>query len=325
MKPELRELVAGLYNKNRRCLARLISVVENREPGWLAVLDAVYSHGAEPYIIGVTGPGGVGKSTLVSAMVRYFSALKKSIAVIAVDPSSPISNGAFLGDRIRLNSELNSHVFYRSMASRGAVGGIAEAVVDIFCLLAAVEFDIVFVETVGTGQDQVEIARIAHATVLVGAPGQGDRIQTMKAGLLEVADLFVVNKADKPDADRAVSDLKAMLHLLPHKENVSPTQVLKAVATTGKNVDTLCGVLLEKEQQFRKHNSNDSSVFDRAVRLWRVELEECLNEYIIRRCGTNHDKSEWRLKNPYDLASSEFRLDEIRTQINKLFEQEVGG
>lgn len=325
MHPELAELVAGLLDKNRRCLAQLISVVENREPGWLDVLDTAYSHSVEPYIIGITGPGGVGKSTLVSAMVRHLSSAKKSIAVIAVDPSSPISNGAFLGDRIRLNRELNSQVFYRSMASRGAPGGVAEAVSDIFCLLAAFKFDIVLVETVGTGQDQVEIAKFAHATVLVSAPGQGDRIQTMKAGLIEVADFFVVNKGDKPDADRAVSDLQTMLHLLPLKEEVLPSQVFKVVSTTGKNIDMFCDALLENEQQIRQRNAHSSDVFDRAVRLWRVEIEECLKKHLLRRYGATHVKSGLRFENPYGLAKSEFLLDEIRTHISKLFDGEVGG
>jgi LAO/AO transport system kinase len=217
--------------------ARLISALESRRPGRQVILRQLYAAGGRAHIVGVTGPPGVGKSTLVNALVTEQRARGRTAAVIAVDPSSPLTGGAILGDRIRmLKHGLDSGVFVRSMSTRGSYGGIAGATIDAVAVLDAGGWDIVIIETIGVGQDEIDIIGVAQTTVVVSAPGMGDDIQSMKAGLLEVGDIHVVNKADRPEADRTVSELVGMLTLaaLPGQgEWAVPVLATVALSATG--------------------------------------------------------------------------------------------
>jgi GTPase len=209
-------LVEGVLTGRRLAIARTITLVENDGPEARAVLAALHPHTGRAHIVGVTGPPGSGKSTLVNALALCFrhSASPRTVGVIAVDPTSPFSGGAILGDRIRMRDLAgDAGIFIRSMASRGNLGGLAWATADTVKVLDAAGFDLVIVETVGAGQAEVDIARTAHTTVVVEVPGLGDDVQAIKAGILEVADVFAVNKADLEGADHAVTALRMMLDL----------------------------------------------------------------------------------------------------------------
>jgi len=204
------ELLAKLQKGNTKALARCISLVENEHPGYDTLLKSLPA--SKTGIIGITGPPGAGKSTLVDALIGVFVQHQKKVAVVCVDPSSPFNLGAVLGDRIRMSDwYTNENVYIRSLATRGSMGGLHPKIIEIADLLKAAPFDYIIVETVGVGQSEVEIAGLADVTVVVVVPEAGDEVQTMKAGLMEIADIFVVNKADRPDADMFVRNLRLML------------------------------------------------------------------------------------------------------------------
>ncbi|MFW6066867.1 MAG: methylmalonyl Co-A mutase-associated GTPase MeaB [Myxococcota bacterium] len=208
------ELVQRVLEGNRRAIARAMRIVDERDAGYLDLLRALHPHTGRAYLVGVTGTPGAGKSTLVDRLVRAHRDVGRSVGVVAVDPTSPFSGGAILGDRIRMQQHFTDRdVFIRSLATRGHLGGLSRSAGDVMRVLDAGGFDVVLVETVGVGQDELEVARLAHTTVVVMAPGLGDDIQAIKAGILEVADVFAVNKADREGADNAVRDIEQMIAL----------------------------------------------------------------------------------------------------------------
>lgn len=210
------ELVAAAVRGDRLALARLLTAVENRTPVAEAALRSLYPSAGRAHLVGVTGPPGAGKSTLVAALIGELRRAGRSVAVIAVDPSSPITGGALLGDRVRMQVHAeDADVFIRSMAARGHAGGLAATSASAAAVMDAVGFDLVLLETVGTGQAEVEVAAAADTTVVLEAPEMGDEVQAIKAGLLEVADIVVVNKGDRPGADRTAGQLRAMLVGVP--------------------------------------------------------------------------------------------------------------
>jgi LAO/AO transport system kinase len=211
---ELNELLERFERKERRALARAITWVENGTPEAAELIRATFPLSGQAHVIGITGPPGAGKSTLVDRVAGHFRRQGKSVGIIAVDPTSPFSGGAILGDRIRMQRTLaDPGVFMRSLASRGHLGGISLATADVVTLLDAFGFEVIIVETVGAGQSEVEIMGLAHTTCVILIPGMGDDIQAIKAGILEIGDVFVVNKADRDGSDRTVTEIEMMLDL----------------------------------------------------------------------------------------------------------------
>jgi LAO/AO transport system kinase len=207
-------LAAGVLEGNRLLLARAISRVENQEADASALLTALYPHSGQAHIIGVTGAPGTGKSTLVTALAQSYRAADLTVGIVAIDPTSPFTGGALLGDRVRMRALAgDAGVFMRSMATRGSLGGLSKTTGDVVTVLDAAGFDRIIVETVGVGQAEVEIASTAHTTLVIEAPGLGDEVQAIKAGILEIADILVVNKADRPGMDRTLRALEMMLEI----------------------------------------------------------------------------------------------------------------
>ncbi|MEM3464615.1 MAG: methylmalonyl Co-A mutase-associated GTPase MeaB [Candidatus Bathyarchaeia archaeon] len=244
---KVEEITRGVLAGDRRSIAKAITMVESNAPEAKKLVSLIYPHTGKAHVIGLTGPGGSGKSTLIEKMVREYRRRGKTVGVVAVDPTSPFTGGAFLGDRIRMQElSTDEGVFIRSMATRNYAGGIAKTTKDAVKVLDAAGKDVVIVETVGAGQSEVEIVKVAHTIVVVHAPGLGDEIQAIKAGLMEIADIFVVNKADRENAEKAVMDLQAMLQL-GDKEAAWKTPILKTTAITGEGVPQL----IEKIEEHR--------------------------------------------------------------------------
>ena len=267
------DILKKLQEGDRRALSRLITLVENQSDKLAEYMSHIHGAIGDAYYLGVTGPPGAGKSTLVNGLIAQARKDHKKVGVVAVDPSSPFSGGALLGDRIRMQDHAaDTGVFIRSLGSRGAHGGISRATRDVARLMDAAGFDWVIIETVGVGQTELDIMELAQTTVVVLTPESGDTIQTMKAGLLEVADIFVVNKADREGADKIVLELRAMLELAPRKEWEVP--VLKTHAVENGGIAELYTTLNAHHQFIQK----SSSYQERAKTLRQAELEEILRE-----------------------------------------------
>jgi len=230
------ELLRGVVGGEFRAVARLITLVENDPAAAIAYLRELFPHTGRCFAIGVTGAPGAGKSTLVDALASSFRSQGGKVGIVAVDPTSPFSGGAILGDRIRMQSRTtDSGTFIRSMATRGHLGGLSRATADVIQVLDAAGFDVAIIETVGVGQDEVEIVRTAHATIVLLVPGMGDDIQTMKAGIMEIGDVFVINKSDRPGAERIEAELDALLSMSNRPDNWTPL-VVRTVASEGLGV-----------------------------------------------------------------------------------------
>ena len=272
-------LVAKAREGDKRATARLLSVVENEEPGAADALRQLYPETGRARVIGVTGPPGGGKSTLVNRLAGAYREQGQRVAVVAVDPSSPFSGGALLGDRIRMSERfLDEGLFIRSMASRGHSGGLARTTSRVVNVLDAIGYGVVLVETVGVGQEEVEVIRVVDTVVLVTVPGLGDDIQAIKAGVLEIADVLVVNKADRPGADETARDLAQMLGLGKLRTSWKPP-IVRTVAATGENVPQLMDAI-EKHRSWASENGERDRRRREAA---RAEVEDLLREALIRR------------------------------------------
>ena len=262
-----------------RAVSRAMTEIENRTGDAENLMRELFPHTGNSYCIGITGAPGTGKSTLVDRMAAHYRSQKQTVGVIAVDPSSPFTGGAILGDRIRMQGHASdSGVFIRSMATRGSLGGLSQATSDAALLLDAAGKHYVLVETVGVGQGEVEIVRLADCTLVVLVPGMGDDVQNLKAGLMEIADIFVLNKADREGADRFEQQLRAILQLVPERNGWKPPIVL-TVATENQGVDELSRQI----ERFRAHFHGKSERRAKEIALWRERLLNLLRERLVRR------------------------------------------
>lgn len=273
------DLLQPALNGERRALARIITLVENNTTEGREILRALYRLAGKAQVIGVTGAPGSGKSTLVNQLAKAYRSIGKTVGVIAVDPSSAMTGGAVLGDRVRMQDLAGDPgIFIRSMATRGALGGLARATRDVITVLDAAGEDIILVETVGVGQDEVDIAEAAHTTLVVGVPGMGDDIQAIKAGVLEIADIYVVNKADKDGADRLVNELQMLLSLTG--DGLWKPPVLKTVAFHGEGIVDLVQAISDHWCYIREsgkiHEGRRRQVREEMLAIIRSKLTERL-------------------------------------------------
>lgn len=304
-----REIVSG----NRLTVAKAISLIENEHPEYKEILRKVYKQTGLGYRIGITGPPGAGKSTLTNKLAAYYRKQNLRVGIIAVDPTSPFTGGAILGDRIRMTEvELDENVFIRSMASRGSLGGLSKKTSEAVDILDAAGFEIILIETVGVGQSELDIASAADTTVVVLVPESGDSIQAMKAGLMEIGDFFVLNKADRTGAEQAVMSLKTTLSLKP-QSNSWQSEVIQTVASEGKGIEAVAkqienhksflitSGMLEEKRKARLKNQIKYLISERLhIDFWNDERERILNECInsvINKEITPYDLSEKLLIN----------------------------
>lgn len=283
-KKELEQLVAATVAGDRRALAKVISLIENQDAECAQLLSLLFPHTGNLYVIGLTGAPGVGKSTLVDKLVLEISRRGKKVAVLAVDPSSPFSGGAILGDRIRMYECLRqTDVFVRSMASRGALGGLAPRSQDALLAFDAAGFDYLIIETVGVGQAEVEIMRTADTVAVVLIPGMGDSVQALKAGLLEIADVFVINKADYPELSRLEKELHSLIHL--NKAEQPQAEIVKTIASESKGIEELIDALFRHQtsaqqsglRERRRRDALLSSIKRKIVSAFEGRLEGYLS------------------------------------------------
>jgi LAO/AO transport system kinase len=267
-----------------RALARAISTIEDGRPESTALLKALFPFSGRARVIGLTGAPGAGKSTLVDQLAREYRKQERTVGIIAVDPTSPYSGGAILGDRIRMQAHhADPGIYIRSMATRGFLGGLARATTDAATVLDASGKDLVVIETVGVGQDEVEIVRLADITVVILVPGMGDDVQSLKAGIMEIADIFVINKSDREGADRVEREIRAMQTLAIRSDQWTPP-VIKTVATEGKGVAELAAAVAGYE----KFLGQKDLLLKKKISNWRERLIEMLRETLLERLLREH-------------------------------------
>ncbi len=276
---DMQAWIEPLRSGDVRTLARAISAVENRAPGWSDLLKALFPHSGRARVIGLTGAPGAGKSTLVDHLARYYRKQNHSVGIVAVDPTSPYTGGAILGDRIRMQEHFaDPGIYIRSMATRGSLGGLARTTADVTTVLDASGRDIILVETVGVGQDEIDIVRLADITVVILVPGMGDDVQTIKAGIMEIADIFVINKSDREGAERVEREIRALQSLATRNDGWTPP-IVKTVASEATGVPALADAISEYESYLQKENR----ALKKSVENWQERLVEMLRDALLEK------------------------------------------
>ena len=272
----MKELVKKVIEGDAKAIARFITLVENRDKDALNVIGQIHEYTGNAHIIGITGTMGVGKSTIIGKLAKEFVERGKKVGIIGIDPSSHFSGGALLGDRIRMQDiVLNKNVFIRSMGTRGMLGGLTGAIYDVVKILDASGKDVIMVETVGVGQSEIDIVKMADTIVVVTIPTLGDSIQTLKAGITEIADIFVVNKSDMPNADATVMEIQSMLEM--NKDGVWKTPVIKTIASDSEGIRKL----LNKIEEHRDYLLNSKELEERRRKRYEAEMIEIIKRRLM--------------------------------------------
>ena len=275
--PSLQTWIDQLRSGDVRTLARAISTVENRAPGWSELLKTLFPHSGKARVLGLTGPPGAGKSTLVDQLARFYRKQNRTVGIIAVDPTSPYTGGAILGDRIRMQDHFSDPgIYIRSMATRGSLGGLARTTADVSTVLDAAGRDLIMIETVGVGQDEVDIVRLADITILILVPGMGDDVQTIKAGIMEIADIFVINKSDREGAEHVEREIRTLQSLAIRSDGWTPP-IVKTVASQGTGIEELASAITEYESYLQKENL----ALNKSVENWQERLVEMLRDALL--------------------------------------------
>jgi LAO/AO transport system kinase len=275
--------IASLRSGDLRALARAISTVENRAPGWSDLLKTLFPHTGHARVLGLTGAPGAGKSTLVDQLARHYRKSNRSVGIIAVDPTSPYTGGAILGDRIRMQDHFSDPgIYIRSMATRGSLGGLARTTADVSTVLDAAGRDLIMIETVGVGQDEIDIVRLADITIVILVPGMGDDVQTIKAGIMEIADIFVINKSDRDGAERVEREIRTLQSMATRRDGWTPP-IVKTVACEGAGVDQLAAAIASYEAYLKKENLS----LRKSVENWQERLVEMLRDALLEKARTH--------------------------------------
>ncbi|MGA9393228.1 MAG: methylmalonyl Co-A mutase-associated GTPase MeaB [Candidatus Sulfotelmatobacter sp.] len=275
IQPWIEQLRAG----DVRALARAISTVENRAAGWSELLKALFPYSGKARVLGLTGPPGAGKSTLVDQLARFYRKQNHTVGIIAVDPTSPYTGGAILGDRIRMQDHFSDPgIYIRSMATRGSLGGLARTTADVATVLDAAGRDLIMIETVGVGQDEVDIVRLADVTVVILVPGMGDDVQTIKAGIMEIADIFVINKSDRDGAEHVEREIRTLQSLAMRSDGWTPP-IIKTVASQAVGIKELADAVANYEDYLQKKNL----VMNKSVENWEQRLVEMLRDTMLEK------------------------------------------
>ena len=293
------KLAEQIHQGDTRALARAISLVENNAPQAQDILAACFPHTGSALRIGITGSPGAGKSTLVDQLARAWRKAEKNIGIVAVDPTSPFTGGAILGDRIRLQDHSSDPGLYvRSMATRGALGGLAQATADATQLIEASGKNLVLIETVGVGQDEIDIVRLSDITLVVLVPGMGDDVQSLKAGIMEIADIFVINKADREGADRVEKEIRAMQSLSHSVDNWTPP-VIKTIATTGAGIAELISTIDARKTWLATEGRMEA----KRQTYWQQRIETMVQQALLKAARTHGLSSEELAKHAQRIAA----------------------
>jgi LAO/AO transport system kinase len=278
-------LIDQIRSGDARALARSISIVENRALGWADLLKALFPHTGRARAIGLTGAPGAGKSTLVDQLARFYRRENRTVGIIAVDPTSPYTGGAILGDRIRMQEHFaDAGIYIRSMATRGSLGGLARTTADVASVMDASGRDLILIETVGVGQDEVDIVRLADVTVVILVPGMGDDVQTIKAGIMEIADIFVINKSDREGAERVEREIHALQSLATRQDGWTPP-IVKTVASDGSGVSDLAAAI----EQYETYLQEENLALKKSAHNWQERLIEMLRDAMLEKARQQLD------------------------------------